>query len=50
VEAIVEQFKNRVDAILDAGPLVSDPSTILDLTGEHPVVIRQGAGDVSFLL
>jgi tRNA threonylcarbamoyl adenosine modification protein (Sua5/YciO/YrdC/YwlC family) len=50
VEAIVEQFKNRVDAILDAGPLVSDPSTILDLTGEHPIVIRQGAGDVSFLL
>jgi tRNA threonylcarbamoyl adenosine modification protein (Sua5/YciO/YrdC/YwlC family) len=49
-EAIAEEFKNRVDAIIDAGPLVSEPSTILDLTGERPIVVRQGAGDVSFLL
>jgi tRNA threonylcarbamoyl adenosine modification protein (Sua5/YciO/YrdC/YwlC family) len=33
-----------VDVILDAGPLWGDPSTVLDLTGADPVVLRQGAG------
>lgn len=33
-----------VDLILDAGPLWGDPSTVLDLTGSDPVVLRQGSG------
>jgi tRNA threonylcarbamoyl adenosine modification protein (Sua5/YciO/YrdC/YwlC family) len=48
-EQIVEKFKHIVDLILDGGPLISAPSTILDLTGEEPVVVRVGSGDVSFL-
>jgi tRNA A37 threonylcarbamoyladenosine synthetase subunit TsaC/SUA5/YrdC len=35
--------------ILDAGTLVSVPSTVLDLTDDEPRIVRQGAGDVSFL-
>lgn len=36
---------NQVDVMLDIGPL-PDPrgSTIVDLTGEHPVVVREGKG------
>ncbi|MBI3593993.1 MAG: threonylcarbamoyl-AMP synthase [Nitrospirae bacterium] len=35
-------FGDQVDLILDAGPLVSEPSTIIDVTGEKPRLIRQG--------
>ncbi len=48
-EHIAEEFKNSVDLILDGGVLHSDPSTVLDLTDDHPVVVRKGSGDVSFL-
>jgi tRNA threonylcarbamoyl adenosine modification protein (Sua5/YciO/YrdC/YwlC family) len=47
--AIGEQFNNIVDMIIDGGVLTSEPSTILDLTGDTPVVVREGAGDVSML-
>jgi tRNA threonylcarbamoyl adenosine modification protein (Sua5/YciO/YrdC/YwlC family) len=46
---IGEQFNNIVEMIIDGGVLTSEPSTILDLTDENPVVVRQGAGDVSML-
>lgn len=48
-ETIAQKFRNIVDLILDGGPLVSDPSTVIDLTGEEPHIVRQGAGDTSFL-
>jgi tRNA threonylcarbamoyl adenosine modification protein (Sua5/YciO/YrdC/YwlC family) len=47
--SIIEVFRNRVDVIVDGGPLHSDPSTVIDLTEDQPVVVRQGAGDVSML-
>jgi tRNA threonylcarbamoyl adenosine modification protein (Sua5/YciO/YrdC/YwlC family) len=48
-EVISAKFRNSVDVIIDGGVLVSEPSTVLDLTGEVPHIVRQGAGDVSFL-
>ena len=47
--AIGEHYNNIVDLIIDGGVLTSEPSTILDLTEETPVVVRQGAGDVRML-
>lgn len=44
-DAIAEEFRDTVDLILDGGPLLSEPSTVLDLTGDTPVVVRMGAGD-----
>jgi len=35
-------FGDKVDLILDSGPLVSEPSTVLDVTGEKAKIIRQG--------
>jgi len=46
---ISEHFNSIVDMIIDGGNLTSEPSTILDLTDEAPVVVRQGAGDTSML-
>jgi tRNA threonylcarbamoyl adenosine modification protein (Sua5/YciO/YrdC/YwlC family) len=48
-DLIVEHFNNLVDMIIDAGVLRSEPSSVIDLTGESPVVVRQGAGDTSML-
>lgn len=37
-------FDRTVELFLDAGPGGLEPSTIVDMTGEEPVVIRQGKG------
>lgn len=38
---------NRVDLIIDGGLIVSDPSSVIDLTGNAPVILREGKGDVT---
>ncbi len=44
IENIVRYFGEGVDVILDAGQLpYRPPSTIVDLTGPKPVLIREGA-------
>ena len=42
---LVARFK-QVDMVLDAGWGGLDPSTIVDLTGSEPEVVREGAGSV----
>jgi tRNA threonylcarbamoyl adenosine modification protein (Sua5/YciO/YrdC/YwlC family) len=49
-ELIKKIFENQVDAVLDGGINVSAPSTVLDFTEDPPVVVREGAGDISELL
>lgn len=42
-EHVQEQIRSKVELILDGGPcLVGVESTILDLTGEEPVLLRAG--------
>lgn len=41
---IAREFGEKVDCILDAGRVAGNPSTVLDLTSEEPIVLRQGAG------
>jgi len=45
-QAIAETFRHDVELVLDAGPLANQPSTIIDLSGVTPVLIRHGAGDL----
>jgi len=45
-ELIYEKWRNRVDAVVDGGILEKTPSTVVDLTGEEPVVVREGKGPV----
>jgi tRNA threonylcarbamoyl adenosine modification protein (Sua5/YciO/YrdC/YwlC family) len=49
-DSIRHQYESIVDVILDGGPSLSELSTILDLTDDQPVVVREGAGDVSMLI
>ncbi len=49
-EIIKNEYENNVDLILDGGNSLLELSTILDLTNEHPVVVREGAGDISMLI
>lgn len=47
VEDIREWLGSRVDAFVDSGPCRMEPTSVIDLSGDIPHVIRAGAGDVS---
>lgn len=38
-------LERRVDVIVDGGYCGLEPTTIIDLTGEYPELVRQGMGD-----
>ena len=46
---IEEALGNQVDLILDGGVMVQSVSTVIDMTGESPEVIREGSGDISWI-
>jgi L-threonylcarbamoyladenylate synthase len=50
VEQIPEEIRSAVGAVLDAGELPGTPSTVIDLSGPEPVVLRAGAGDLQTAL
>jgi tRNA threonylcarbamoyl adenosine modification protein (Sua5/YciO/YrdC/YwlC family) len=43
-EMMQENFGNKVDMILDGGIGGITPSTVVDYTGDEPIIVRQGAG------
>jgi tRNA A37 threonylcarbamoyladenosine synthetase subunit TsaC/SUA5/YrdC len=43
-EIMYENFRNLVDIVVDGGIGGTVPSTIIDCTGEEPVLIREGLG------
>lgn len=43
VADVPQELREAVAAVVDAGPLPGTPSTVLDLTGAEPVVLREGA-------
>ncbi|HOO10674.1 MAG TPA: Sua5/YciO/YrdC/YwlC family protein, partial [Cyclobacteriaceae bacterium] len=44
-EEIYEDFKNKVDLVIDGGPGGHVPSTVVDFTGPTASIIRYGLGD-----
>ena len=46
---IAEDLRGRVDLVVDGGLLAAEPSTVVDLTGPQPVLVRKGKGDVGAL-
>lgn len=44
-ELIFEKWQNLVDAVVDGGYGDNQASTIIDLSGDEPVVLRVGKGD-----
>ncbi len=43
-ETIYQKFRNLVDIVVDGGPGNMIPSTVIDCTGDEPVLVRAGAG------
>ena len=43
------RLEHAVDVVLDGGDCGIDPTTVVDLTGDAPVVLREGKGDVARL-
>jgi tRNA threonylcarbamoyl adenosine modification protein (Sua5/YciO/YrdC/YwlC family) len=41
-------YRNEVDLVIDAGPKISEPSTVVDLMEGEPVIIREGKGEIFF--
>jgi len=44
-DEIAARLKNDVDLVVDAGSCGIEPTTVVDLTGNYPVVLRKGKGD-----
>jgi tRNA threonylcarbamoyl adenosine modification protein (Sua5/YciO/YrdC/YwlC family) len=44
-EAIRDVLGNQTDLIIDGGNCGHEPTTVIDLTGEYPVIVRVGKGD-----
>jgi len=49
-EEIVRKLNNTIDLFLDSGVLGLEPSTIVDLTEDIPKILREGKGDIEFIL
>ena len=45
-ELIFEKWQNKVDLVIDGGYGDNVGSTIIDLSGYEPVVVREGKGDI----
>ena len=46
---IRQRYEHQIAAVVDAGACAHEPTTVVDLTGPEPQVIRQGGGDVARL-
>lgn len=44
-EVMYENFRNEVDYVIDGGIGGMVPSTVVDCTGDEPVLIREGLGE-----
>ena len=44
--AIRERLQHSLDLVVDAGSCGVEPSTVLDLTGDQPVLVRAGKGSL----
>lgn len=41
---IRERFEKQIQAVVDAGACPREPTTVVDLTGDEPLVMREGRG------
>lgn len=46
---IRERYEHQIAAVIDAGACALEPTTVIDLTGDEPELIRQGGGDPALL-
>ncbi|HEX5364642.1 MAG TPA: L-threonylcarbamoyladenylate synthase [Gallionella sp.] len=46
-ELIRELLEKKVDAVIDGGGVGTEFTTVIDLTGDAPVLLRKGKGDIA---
>jgi tRNA threonylcarbamoyl adenosine modification protein (Sua5/YciO/YrdC/YwlC family) len=44
---IADQLGPAVDAVIDCGDCGTEPTTVIDFSGDSPEILRRGAGDPS---
>jgi tRNA threonylcarbamoyl adenosine modification protein (Sua5/YciO/YrdC/YwlC family) len=49
-EAIRERLEHDVDLVIDGGNCGFEPTTVIDMSGSAPVLLRQGSGSVEGFL
>ncbi len=47
-ELIYENYKHLVDVVIDGGVGGNIPSTIVDCSGDEPIILREGLGELIF--
>jgi tRNA threonylcarbamoyl adenosine modification protein (Sua5/YciO/YrdC/YwlC family) len=48
-DAIRERFEKTLQAVVDAGACPAQPTTVIDLSGDEPALVRQGRGELQRL-
>jgi tRNA threonylcarbamoyl adenosine modification protein (Sua5/YciO/YrdC/YwlC family) len=48
-DEIRERYAGRIAAVIDSGACPREPTTVVDLTGSEPVLIREGRGALATL-
>jgi tRNA threonylcarbamoyl adenosine modification protein (Sua5/YciO/YrdC/YwlC family) len=46
-EDIRARLEKQLDLVIDGGPCVCEPSTVIDLSGAEPVLVRAGRGSLA---
>ena len=44
---INDQLGHVLDAVIDSGDCSTEPTTVIDFSGDEPEILRRGAGDTS---
>lgn len=48
-DEIRQRLQKQLQAVVDAGACPMEPTTVIDLTGDTPALVRQGRGDLARL-
>lgn len=46
-DVIQERLARQIELVIDGGACSFEPTTVIDLTGEEPLLVRQGRGDTA---
>ena len=46
-QEIRDRLEHDVDVVIDGGPCGLEPSSVIDLSGAAPLIVRRGKGDVT---
>ena len=49
-DEIRARLEHELDLVIDAGSCGTEPSTVIDLTGDTPLVLRKGSGSLAPVL